>query len=426
MILTLLAVLQLSVPQDTLPKLTLTQALDRATQLDPDYVRALGQVRNAEWGRRAALAVFVLPSVTLNLNLTKYSAAFFNIGTGTLQSTSATFNATASYELLSLRKFADLSRTRAELENAEAGTLQARFSAALLTEAAFYDVLAGRELNRLAGERVRRATEEFQVARARVQSGAAVQTDSLGLALELLRARVDSLRQASTLRVAQLELGRRVGMPGPVDAAETDSASLPDLPLGQDEAVSLALEQGPQYRAARAAERAAAAALRVRMSDYLPVLSLTGAHSRFDTKLFPSARAVSSLAVGVSFSLWNNGQREIAASQARVTRDVARAIREDLERGARADVTQAYEAYTTARATEDLTRTALVVARENYRVQDARYRGGATTILDLLSSQVALSQAEADLVQARFAARLALSGLEAIVGKRLFPNRALP
>ena len=64
------------------PRVTLDQAINRATRLDPDYVRALGQVDNAEWGRRAALAVFVLPSLTASIDATKYSTEFFNIGTG--------------------------------------------------------------------------------------------------------------------------------------------------------------------------------------------------------------------------------------------------------------------------------------------------------------------------------------------------------
>ena len=34
---------------------SLEQAIARATRLDPNYVQALGQVDNAEWGRRAAL-----------------------------------------------------------------------------------------------------------------------------------------------------------------------------------------------------------------------------------------------------------------------------------------------------------------------------------------------------------------------------------
>jgi outer membrane protein TolC len=56
-------------------------------------------------------------------------------------------------------------------------------------------------------------------------------------------------------------------------------------------------------------------------------------------------------------------------------------------------------------------------------VQQARYRAGASTILDLLDAQSALTQAQAELVQARYAARLALAGLEAILGRRLFSDK---
>lgn len=425
--LALLALLQVAAPPDTtLPRVTLNEALERAARLDPDYVRAAGQVATAEWSRRAALAVFVVPAVTLNLDVTRYSDAFFNIGTGTLQATSVTFRADARYELFSIRKFADLARTRAELDGAQAGDLQARFASALLTESDYYSVLENRELARVADERFRRAREAFQVARARVLSGGAVQTDSLELALELTRARVDQLRQAAGLRVARLELGRRIGIPGPVDAAALDSLVPPELPITVEEAVERALSQGPDYRRALAGERAAAASLRSRRGEYLPTLTLTGSHNRFDTQVFPSARTVSSIALGVSLPIWNNAQREIGIAQARVNRDVARAIRSDLERAARVDVTQAYELYVTSRASEQLQREALLVARENYRVQDARYRAGAATILDLLGAQVGLTEAESQLVQARFARRLALAGLEGIIGERLFRDRVLP
>jgi outer membrane protein TolC len=153
---------------------------------------------------------------------------------------------------------------------------------------------------------------------------------------------------------------------------------------------------------------------------------VVGTHLRFDDSFFPSARNVSSIALSVSLPIWNNGSREIAVSQARVNRDVARAIRDDLERAARPDVTAAFEAYVTARATTELSRTGVVVARENYRVQDSRYRAGSTTILDVLDAQIRLTQSEADLVQSRYAARLALAGLEAILGRRLFTNKDVP
>lgn len=409
---------------DTLPVVSLSEAIERASRLDPDYVLALGEVDNAEWGRRAARFAFVLPSVSLSTDLTKYSSAFFNIGTGAPQSTSATARIDARYELFSLRKLAELTRTGAQLEAARADELRARFAAAFVTESDYYAVLAAADLARIARERVRRAVEGLEVARARVVSGAAVQSDSLQLVLELSEARVDSLRRASELRVARLELGRRIGAEGPVDAAPLDTLFAPELPVTLESAVTAALEQGPDYRAARATERAATAALRSRRSDYFPTLNLSASHQRFDSEFFPSARQVSSATIGLSWTPWNGGQREIAIAQARTSRNVARAILADMERGARADVTEAYEAYGTARATIELSQIAVVVASENYRVQESRYRAGATTILDLLDAQVRLTQAEAELVQARYGSRLALAGLEAILGRRLFPRTA--
>jgi outer membrane protein TolC len=88
----------------------------------------------------------------------------------------------------------------------------------------------------------------------------------------------------------------------------------------------------------------------------------------------------------------------------------------------RRDVAAAYEGYTTARAAIGLTEVGVVAARENYRVQELRYRAGATTILDFLDAQVRLAQAEAELVETRYAARRALTALEVLLGRRLFTN----
>jgi outer membrane protein TolC len=107
-------------------------------------------------------------------------------------------------------------------------------------------------------------------------------------------------------------------------------------------------------------------------------LDFTG--GAFDTKFYPRLIKRSSLSLTVTFPLWNNGQREIQLSQARVNRDVSRAIRADLERSAWHDVAAAYDAYETSRAT----RAAACGGRspgEQPR-PETRYRAGATTILN--------------------------------------------
>jgi outer membrane protein TolC len=412
---------------DSLPFVTLSEALQRAARLDPDYVRALGAVNNAAWARRAALSAMVLPSLTLSTDYTELTLQQFNVGIGAQAKTSATARLDARFELFTgLRKLSDLSRTGADLESAQAGEVQQRYVTALATEAAYYAVLSGRELLDVARDRVRRAEEQLVVARARVVSGAAVQTDSLQLLLELDQARIDFLHEASALRVARLQLGRRVGAPRGVDAVALDTARARDLPLTLTDAVALALEQGPEFRVARANERSAEASLHSRRSGYFPQAVLSANTTGFGDKYLTRGLSRSSLTFTLSFPIWDNAQRELAYVRARNARDLAVATREDLERSAEADVTEAYEAYETARATADFAAQGLVVAQETYRVQQARYRAGASTILDLLDAQSGLTEAQAELVQARYAARLALAGLEAILGRRLFSDRETP
>ena len=432
MILALIAALQVATPQtspqvtlqDSIPRVTLAEALRLATRLDPNYVAALGQIKTAEWGRRAAVSAFVIPALTIQGFYQKSNTAFFNVGTGQASLTFVSASIIGSYELFAGgRRFADLSFANASLEGSKAGEAEARFVSALITESVYYDVLTTAALVEVARERLNRAEQQFAIARARVLSGAAVQTDSLQLYTERTRAQVDLLIEESRLRVARLNLGSLIGVTYAVDAQPIDIDRAPDLPITLEAAVTEALQSGPQWRVARADERAANAAYKARLSAYLPQIGLSATTSAFDESLFPSASRRSTIAIGVSLPIWDGGRREIAVTQARVNRDVASAIRADLERSARRDVTLAFEAYTTSRAAEDLARDALVAAEENYRVQTVRYQSGATDILNLLEAQFTLTEAQAGVVTARQVTLLALAGLEAILGRRLFPGK---
>ena len=407
---------------DSVMTVTLEEALERAAGVDPNYIAAMRGIVDAKWQQRAAYTVFIVPATTLQLSQTRSNLDFFNIGTGGLTNKITQAQADFRLNLFSgLSKVFDVRATRAGVAGAEANEIEAKFQTALLTESDYYDVLAQRELTRVAQERVRRAAEQFDIARARVVSGAAVQTDSLQLLLELTRARVGLLQQQARLRVARIQLGRRIGVPLPVDAAPL--ARLPEgpLPITEQQAVMEALQQGPRLLGAQADARAAENAYKSALGGYLPRVDLFATWQAFGDEVFlPDDTRRWLYGVQLSFPIWNNAQREIQLSLAKSSREVARALRDDTERAVRRDVIEAYEVFTTARASARLAREAVVVARENLRVQEQRYRAGATTILDLLSSQVSMVEAEAGLVQARQAERLALAGLEALLGRRIY------
>ena len=424
MIVAVSLVLQIAAVGDSLPRITLAEALRRAPRLDPVYIAAQGAVDNAEWSRRAAWSAIATPSVRLTSDVARYSTPTFVLGADQPQDRSVSARIEGFYEVFAGgRKFADLSRAKAELEASHAQEIQERFEAELRAESDYYQVLADDELARLARERVRRAREQLLVARARVASGGAVSTDSLQVLLELNRARLGELTRTAALRVSRLQLGRRVGMDGPVGAVPLSDVPA-QLPVSLEAAVAEANRSGPVIAEARAREDAAEALVRGQRGSYLPTITLGAASSAYDTKLFPDAQYRSALVVSASLPIWDGARREFAMSRARVDREIARVTRSDAERAVARDVTSAYTVYETAYAATQIANEAILVARENYRVQETRYRAGANTILDLLEAQIGLTEAEIELVQARHANRLALARFEALLGRRIFNDGA--
>ncbi len=406
---------------DSVMTVTLAQALRLAANVDPNYVAALRQVGDADWVRRQAWMAFVIPSAQFQWSFNRFSSPQFNLGTGDLADELSTATLGARYDLFTGgSRIHDMKGSAARVDGARAGELQARFQTALGTEADYYEVIAQTELLRVAQERTARAEQQLDIARARVLSGAAVQTDSLQLLLELTRAQVEELQQDASVKVSRLQLGRRIGHFGPADAVPLDTLPARQLPITEVEAYREALTTSPRVGVVQAEARVADAFFKSERASYFPTVSLFGQWAGFDDKVIPDATTRTTYGVSLNFPLWDGANREIRVYRANTLRQVAEAARMDAEREVGRNIVAAYQAYDAARASAELAARGVLVSRENLRVQQERYQAGATTILDLLVAQVNVTEAEAGLVQARFTTRLALAGVEAILGRRMF------
>lgn len=412
---------QTAAPATPLAVVTLREARERAARVDPTSVAARADVGTAAWERRAAVADLLSPTLSATTNYTNYNEPFFSF-TGTPSATTASASVSANYVLLGGGKLAERRRAAASLDAAEAGEVAASFRTAATVDGAYYLVLAETELSHVAADRLRRAREQFAVARVRVSAGETIATDSLQLLLEVNRARLEVARRDSALTVSRLRLGRMIGAASAVDAAPLDSTPPPELPLSLEAATAELRERGPELLAVRAAERQATAAVAAERSHYLPSVALSAGWQAYDATFFPSFLQRSAIGVTVTLPLWDAGRRELGMARSRGARDVARARREERERATSEAMAQVWNAYRTARVALELAQVGVQASRETYRVQGARYREGATTILELLEAQTAVGEAEATLVQARFAARSSLAQIEALLGRRLFTD----
>src|SRR5207249_11622729 len=104
---------------------------------------------------------------------------------------------------------------------------------------------------------------------------------------------------------------------------------------------------------------------------------------------------------------------------AAVNRGVGEAPAADSRRQVNALSTQRRAGLSTAVEQIKISKDNLAAATEDLGVQNERYRVGAAAILDLLTSQAALTQAEVNVIQTRFNYLIARAQVEAVVGRML-------
>jgi outer membrane protein TolC len=407
---------------------TLAEAIRLAERTQPAVVQAEGQVRTAAAQRRNAWGGF-LPS----LNASSSASEFFSEGaaridpvTGQLTSGNSSNRSYNTSLNASLDLFTGF-RRGAELQAAKAGQLQAetslvdtRFQQALTTTNQFFDALSAAQLVGVREASVRRAEEQLKVSVAKLRAGSATRSDSLRSLVTLGSTRLDLIQAQTDLATAEANLARLIGEVGRVRAAD-DSSFHQVAAVVDTQALRSEIEaRSPRIQSALAAESVARANVRVARAAYWPSLTLganTGWNaSRANDYSFFNQRQVS---LQMSWSLFNRFDRELAIAQREASYDVARASAGDERRAVQAELTAALAQLDAARAKIDITGTSVAAATEDLRVQQERYRLGVATIVDVLTSQEALNQAEVDVVNARFDYLRAKAQLDALIGRTL-------
>ena len=408
--------------------LTLAQAIRLAERAQPGVVQAEGQVRTAAAQWRSAWGNF-LPSVTASSS----ASDFFSEGasrvdpvTGQLTSGNSTNRSvntslSASVDLFTgFRRGAELKAAKAIQAEADASLVDARFQQALTTTNQFFDALSAAQLLGVREASVRRAEEQLKVSVAKLHAGSATRSDSLRSLVTLGNARLALIQAQTDLATAEAGLARLVGEVGRVRAVDDSSfrqvVAVVDTQALRNEAEA----RSPRIQSAAASAEAARANVRASHSAYWPSLTLganTGwnASRTTDYTLF-NQRQVS---LQLSWSIFNRFDRELTIAQREASYDLAQATSADEHRAVQAELTARLAQLDAARAKMEITGTSVTAATEDLRVQQERYRLGASTIVDVLTSQEALNQAEVDVVNARFDYLRAKAQLEALIGRTL-------
>jgi outer membrane protein TolC len=408
-------------------QVTLRDAIALAEKVQPRIVQAQGQLRSIGAQTRAVKGSF-LPSLTFNAsgssNFSESQRVDNTTGefvTGGSRSNSMSTSLSSSVTLFDgFRRSNDLGAARANDDAARADLVDARYQQALQTTNQFFDALAARRLLTVREASVLRAEEQLKTSVARLAAGSATRSDSLRSLVGLGNAQLQLLNVQAQLATAEANLGRLVGETERVQAL--DDSSFYETVRNLDEAAlrQEAVGRSPQVQAAEASARAAEAGLRASRSSYYPSLSLSGSYSlngRAGDDF--SLLSQNQLSLRVNWPLFNGFSREQGVVVQTVAAENARAQLGESRRLIVANLTGRLADLETAGLRIEITERSVLAAQEDLRVQQERYRLGASTILDVVTTQEALTQAEVDAVTARFDYLRAKAAIEALIGRPL-------
>lgn len=326
---------------------------------------------------------------------------------------------------------------------------------------------------------VNTAESQLELAKAKLAVGMGTSLDIRRAEVALGQSQVALLTARNNVEVEKLRLYQQLGVPQPDGVQLTTDFPVNPPTFSIDSLLELARGQNPAVLALRSRERAATLNVRVAKAAYTPTLNLStgwGGNSyqytnsdylvdqarggvmsqlanclaqdsirtrvglasancntryvftdaqaaaiRSSNNQFPFKFERSPLALTASLSLpvFDNFNREERVQRASVEREAAAYNVKAKELAMTADVTQAYLTLKTAAQTVALQEQNAIKAREELSYAEERYKVGASTFLDVVTSRGTYEQALIDRVNAVYDYHKAFAALENAVGRPL-------
>jgi outer membrane protein len=302
-------------------------------------------------------------------------------------------------------------------EMAAAQVLSSRQQLLYQVSQAYYGLHLAREKHRVSREARSTAAEHLKLAQARYQAGAVIRADVLSAEVNLARLTQEEMTAASQVSIAQSALDTVVGVPGvgsrPLAPAPREPAPLP----GKLEDLQQAAKDGrPDLKRLELAARVAQQEYAKSRLNYLPRVKVVAEYDVDQRRLFGSSGDSYTVLALMNFNLFNGLSDLARVRESRAREAQARELKRELEDRVRHQVTENVLNLKTAHDCLQVARAAVGQARESLRLIRLRYQEGLTILVDLLTAENALKDAQLQEVAALFDTHLAQAGLELALG----------
>jgi len=472
------------------PTLTLEEAVTLARRNNPDFLQQANDMTLAEWGVRGAYGA-LLPGASASTSYSYTAAGSQRIGNftgedlGLATSTdyySSSYNVGLNYRISGSSLLAP-GQAKSQRAATAAGITAAEWTLRTNVTRQYLALKRAQDGVVLARQELERADENLKLARARVQVGAAIPLEEKQAEVERGRTEVALLQSENLVQTERLRLMQLLGTELPATVELSTAFALQPLSWTEQQLTEFALSAHPQLNAARAAQSASEAGVRMARSAYLPSLSLSaglfsgfmrqagnsdflvqqlrsGAESQAQscillnqisaglntplpntpadcTRFTPTPeqeRAVResnsvfpfgysddpmSVSLTISLPLFDGLSRERQVEQARVARSDAELRVRSEQLRIRTEVGTALNNAQTALRSAELEARNAALAAEQLTLAREQYRVGSSSFVDLQEAETVKARADRAHLTALYQFHENLAALEAAVGRSL-------
>ncbi len=374
---------------------------------DAQFAQARADFRAAreQWPQARAA---VLPQVDFSASTAEVDSTD-EIQGGTSEFDRDTYQLQLTQPLFNWEAFVGLDRADAAVARAEARFASAKQDLIVRVAEAYFDVLTARDGLRFARAEKRAVERQLEQARQRFEVGLIPVTDVKEAKASFDLAVSRELEAQNQLDRAREALRKVTGRAS--DELDSTGESVPlasPEPAGTEQWVERALEQNPDFLAARQAAEVARHGLRQARDGYFPEVNLFVRRQNTESAFTqagtpqPFEETDDSIGVELTWNLFAGGATASRDDQARAEFQSAQAGMTQARRDVQQSTRDAFRAVETAIAQVEALRQAVESNRARVEATRSGFEVGTRTSVDVLNAVRDLYRAERDLADARY------------------------
>ena len=284
---------------------------------------------------------------------------------------------------------------------------------------AFYRVLVAQEFVRVAEQSVDLVKNHLAIAQASFEAGAATHFDVLRAKVQLSIAESQLIRAKNGVQTSTNAYKTLLNMPLATEIAVNGTFETPDMEMKLAGLIARAFEARPEISSAKLNEQVGQKQLAVAKTRNRPDLTFFSNYQISANERLTEPNRIWSLGLQINIPLFDGLATRAAVQQSESALKQRQLGTEKIRAAVELEVRNAYLNLLEAKTLIAAQRETVAQARESVRIATLQFENGMITTVALTDTQLALTQAEVNRLQAQHDYVVGLARLEKAVGQKL-------